>query len=237
MQFVRLDEKHGSQRRTAADALEAIAQYRHLPEQASDPGEFHIGGMRLPSGEIAGLVNIYFESQALQTTFIVSLATSKSFRARLDGRPDFETLDIFKLDGATLSNGGSVATSEGIFLRSVEVLPSYLPLELSELELRILRRTISLLGIEDQCYVHPSRRNDPELLAAARESGSIDFSTFHKFCAFQGSGKLMLKQIQGSPSDWPNGKAPSPQKIADTLTKVGMRQPGRRRRTHEAREQ
>jgi len=221
MQFVPLEEQQRNQRRTGADALDVLSRCPDL--QGKSIIQFKIGGLKLPSGDIVGLVNLFCEREALGKTFIVSLATSKTFRARSNGCSELNTFDIFKLDGALLKSDGSVVMPDETILRSIEVLPSKLPYELSKLDWRILHRVIALLGIEEQCYVHPSHLNKSEPSVPTRDDMLIDFSTL------PGRATPLLKQIQGDLADrYPDEKAPSQQKIADTLAKAGMRRPARR---------
>ena len=47
---------------------------------------------------------------------------------------------------------GKVVLADGTNLRAVEVIPAYLPLEPSELDRRIVRHAISMIGAEQRCY-------------------------------------------------------------------------------------
>jgi hypothetical protein len=177
----------------------------------------------LPSGDIVGIANLFCEFQALGKTLIVSLATSKVFRARSKERRELKTFSISDLDDASLKLDGSVEMKDGTIFRSIEVLPSRLPYELSELDWRILHCVISMMEIGEQCWVRPAHLNERELSVPARDYMLIDFSTL------PGRTTPLLKQIQGELTDrYPDCKAPSQQKIADTLAKAGMRQPVRR---------
>jgi hypothetical protein len=218
MQFIRLEEQQRTQRRTGADALDVLSRYSDL--QACNHLQFKIGGIVLPSGDIVGIANLFCELQAPGKTLIVSLAASKAFRARSNERSELNTFDISALDGASLKLDGSVEMRNRTVFRSIEVLPSKLPYELSELDWRILHRVISLMGIEGQCYIRPDYFGPS---VSVQNNALIDFSTL------KGRITPLLKQIQGDPSDWDRlDKAPSQQKIADTLAKVGMRRPARR---------
>lgn len=223
MQYKQLEEESRNQRFTASDALEVLSRCAGFNEH--DHAKFVIGGLRLPSDAIVGLVNVFFESISFETTFMVSLATSLTFRARLEGKSQLDKFDIFNLHEALLTADGHVTLADGTPLRAVEVIPTLLPYEISELDLQIIHCVISLIKKEDQCYGHPIYRNDPELVKAARDAGIIDYSTLY------GHEIPLLKQIRGAFIDrYPSLKPPSNQKISDTLTKIGMRKPARRSR-------
>jgi hypothetical protein len=148
-----LREAERNRRVTVSDAIEVLAQSGAFG--GGDVAEIQVGGICLPSGKVVGLTNVSFNNDALDKTLVVSLATSAQFNAKRQGESAARTFSIFELDGATVANDGSVRLSDGTILRAVEVIPANLPLKPSELDWRIVRHVISIIGAEDRCYAAP----------------------------------------------------------------------------------
>jgi hypothetical protein len=182
-----------------------------------------VGTLELPSGEVVGLPNLYFPSTELQTMLIVSLATSKRFSARRQDQLESERFPISHLDGARTRGDGTVVLSGGEQIWAVTVERAPLPYEISELDWRIIHQTISMIGAEDRCYVHPGRQHIPELQEIARREKLLECSTL------AGLNPPLLKLIQGKLMvNDPGLKIPSLEKISKTLRKFGIR-PSRER--------
>jgi hypothetical protein len=135
---------------TLSHALDVLANDADFRDD--DFAEIQVGFLRLPSQEIVGLTNIFFNSPALGKMLVVSLATSAEFWAIPEGQVDACRFSIFELDGAKVDNRGLVRLPRGAVLRAVTVIPAKLPLKPSELDFRIVHHVISIVGAEDRCY-------------------------------------------------------------------------------------
>jgi hypothetical protein len=223
MRYKRLQEENRNRRRTVVDAIETLKE--QICFQDNDRAELRIWLIELPSGDVVGLVNVFFESLP-DITLIVSLPTSIFFRARQPEQSEFQHFDIAELDGASLDGAGNVELKDGTRLRAVEVVPARLPYEISELDWRIVNHTVSMMGAEERCYVHPSRSSSPKQRQIAREHRLLDVSTLVGLGA-----PPLLKQIKGTFLDQNTDvKNISEAKISDTLSKFGMRRHARRPR-------
>src|SRR5262249_48417128 len=81
----------------------------------------------------------------------VSLPTSARFKALTDTSSQRQVFEISLLDQADVCSDGSVVLADRTRLRAVEVIPTHLNYETSELESRILRHVIALTKRYD-CY-------------------------------------------------------------------------------------
>lgn len=190
-----------------ADAMDLLHQ--HAAFQGVHTVKIRIGGLRLPSQDIVGLVAVCAENAAGETAFMVTLPTSKKFRARRHGRENLEEFDIFQLDGATVH--GNVELVDGTRLRAVEVFPALLPYNVTELDWRILHYTIALMKAEQECYTYPIR--------FAQRSDALDCSKLPGLRGKVPPRKEILRYIAKQD---PALKRLSRQKIDDTLHKFGM---------------
>jgi hypothetical protein len=220
-----LREAERNRRVTVSDAIEVLAQSGAFG--GGDCAEIRVGGLHLPSNEVVGLINVLFSSQALGTTLVVSLATSAQFNAKRQGEADARLFSIFELDGAKVANDGSVRLSDGTILRAVEVIPANLPLKPSELDWRIVRHVISIIGAEDRCYRSLREHAKPSCLDLPEDI--IPDIRFIDCSALKGlelpSVKSLVAQIAKID---PALKNLSRQTIANALCKFGMRIPASR---------
>ena len=212
-----LAESDRGKRRTIADALEILRTNADFKE--GDVADVRLGSLRLPSAEIVHLLYVSFFSTFNQKTFVVSLATAGSVRARLEGKSQPEKFEIASLDGAITNSDGDVRLSDGAQIRGVEVIPALLPHNISPLDWAIIHHTVAELGIEKECQYDPG-----ELVRETYEvhpfNGYIDCSKL------SGHAAPLLKSIQARIEDHePAFGTVSLQKIADTLRKFGMRIP------------
>lgn len=206
--YERLQEDQRGKRRTIADAIEVL--HSNGVFDAARTGEIRVGALQLPSQEIVGLVSAFVESAADETISIVSLPTSAQLRAKRQGNAELETFAIFQLDGATFDSSCSVELLDGTRLSAVEVIPSLLPYDVTDLDWRIVHHSIAFIRAEQECYRSPIPGWPP----------ALDCSTLPAL-----KGRIpLLKQIQGHIADR-ELKSPSEQQIANTLRKFGMRTP------------
>jgi hypothetical protein len=220
-----LREAERNRRVTVSDAIEVLAQSGAFG--GGDVAEIQVGGICLPSGKVVGLTNVSFNNDALDKTLVVSLATSAQFNAKRQGESAARTFSIFELDGATVANDGSVRLSDGTILRAVEVIPANLPLKPSELDWRIVRHVISIIGAEDRCYRSLREHAKPRCLDLPHDI--IPDIRFIDCSALKGlelpSVKSLVAQIAKID---PALKNLSRQTIANALCKFGMRIPASR---------
>jgi hypothetical protein len=217
--YVRLQEHLRPERLTIADGMEVL---RKNGFSDHDEAAVVVGALELPSGEVVGLPNLYFPSAELQTMLIVSLATSKHFSAVREGQPKLERFPIFQLDGAGARGDGTVELSNGEKIRAVTVEPARLPYAISKLDWRIIHQTISMVGAEARCYIHPAATHIPQLQEIARREKILDCSTL------VGLNPPLLKRIQGKLMENGPDQVPSLEKISKTLRKFGIRPHGER---------
>jgi hypothetical protein len=221
-ELLRNEERH--RRLTVSDAIEVLAEDAQF--ESDDVASIRVVLLRLPSHEEVGMVHVMFDSQALEKTMVVCLATSAGFRAKCQGETTARQFKIFELDCAEVDNDGIVRLSDGAVLRAVEVIPVKLPLKPSELDWRIVHLVISIVAAEDTCY--RSVREYAKLNCAdvseemIPEIKFIDCSTLKRLTL--PSLKYITQQI--SKRD-PTLKRLSRQKVAETLRKFGMRFPTR----------
>jgi hypothetical protein len=220
-----LREAERNRRVTVSDAIEVLAQSGAFG--GGDVAEIQVGGICLPSGKVVGLTNVSFNNDALDKTLVVSLATSAQFNAKRQGESAARTFSIFELDGATVANDGSVRLSDGTILRAVEVIPANLPLKPSELDWRIVRHVIRIIGAEGRCYRSLREHAKPRCLDLPHDI--IPDIRFIDCSALKGlelpSVKSLVAQIAKID---PALKNLSRQTTANALCKFGMRIPASR---------
>jgi hypothetical protein len=212
-----LAENDRGKRRTIADVLEVLRTNANFEQ--GDVAKVRIGMLRLPSDQSVGLVLVSFDSTVHQKTFLVSLPTAVSFRARRESKAQPEEFEISRLDGATINSEGHVQLSDGTQIRGAEVIPTLLPYNITPLDWAIIRQTVAELGIEEEC------RYDPGQLVR-RTWGANPFHGGIDCSKLSGRRAPLLKTIQARiEDDEPNFRTVSLQKIADTLRKFNMRVP------------
>lgn len=218
----RLAESERISRRTVADTIEILrtgaAFGRH------DRAVIWVGSLTLPSREVVGVVQLVFESPVLERSFVVSLPSSKHFRAVRRGSAAHEQFDIFRLDGAVVDGAGTVRLSDGEAIRAVEVIPAGLPDVPTGLDWQIVECVISLIEAEEFCYRSLRDGVAPELREHVPDVQGIDCSTL------SGLEVPYLKEIAGALADQEPPLIVSEQKIADALRKFGIRIPKTRPR-------
>ena len=148
----------------------------------------------------------------------VSLPTSARFRARRAPSLPVEEFDIMRLDGAEVSFDGSVLLADGIRLSAVEVIPTHLPYEPSNLDQQILKHVIAMTGA-----YHCFRNLRDEVPEIDVDVVWLDYGRVAQIEA------PLLKVIRGFIADNDPDLRVSNQKIADTLAIYGIRSPTRRR--------
>ncbi|WP_128957109.1 hypothetical protein [Bradyrhizobium zhanjiangense] len=203
-------------RRSIADTIDVL--HAHAVFDGVRTVKIRIGGLRLPSQDVVGLVAVFAENAAAETTFIITLPSARQFRAQCHGRQKLEKFDIFRLDGATVDGNCNVELVDGTRLRAVEVIPALLPNKVTDLDWRILHLTIAMTNAERECYAYPIRFAQP--------GDALDCSTLPDL-----KGRVpLLKEIKAYIEERePALKNLSEQTIADVLCKFGIRIPRPRR--------
>jgi hypothetical protein len=215
-QYERLCEEGRISRRTMADAIEVLHEKAGFG--ANDRAEISIGLLKLPSAEVVGLVQITFDPQIGDKAYVVSLPTSKQFKAYRTNARQRGCFDIAELHGAVLDGSGNVLLANGIALRGVEVIPARLPLEPTELDWRIIHHTLAIIEADD-CYRSWASGLLPADLRIA-DCGTFRGLTLPRL-------KVLSSRIRERD---PTLKMLSTQQVADTLSKFGVRIPVRRPR-------
>jgi hypothetical protein len=214
---VRLQEERRTRRRTVADALDVICQAFGIAEIPD--AQIQLGPLRLPSGKLTALVDVVFPDLGCR----VSLPTSARFKALTDASSQRQVFEIFLLDQAEVYSDGSLLL-DGTRLRAVEVIPTYLPYEPSELEERILRHVIVRTN-SYHCY-RSVREDVPEHLRdQIPDVRALDYARVRTIQT------PPLKAIQSYIEVHDPKLKVSNQKIADALAAFGVRVPWRRPRT------
>jgi hypothetical protein len=216
-QYERLCEEGRISRRTMADAIEVLHEKAGFGD--NDRAEISIGLLKLPSAEVVGLVQITFDPQIGDKAYVVSLPTSKQFKAYRTNARQRGCFDIAELHGAVLDGSGNVLLANGIALRGVEVIPARLPLEPTELDWRIIHHTLAIIEADD-CYRSWASGLPPQLQEMVADLRIVDCGTF---------GGLTLPRLKVLSSRIrerdPTLKMLSTQQVADTLSKFGVRIP------------
>ena len=220
LQNVTLAEGNKHNRRSVADAIDLLITHADFK-----PGHFAkicTGRLPLYAGEPLVQLCIQFRNPAKSVTFLVWLPTSVGFKARSLDQATIDNLNTAELNDATVDFFGNVLLATGEQLRAVEIIPSILPYDLSDLEWRILECTIKCMKIQDVVVGTLGEELAPELQAGLPEIRGIDFQrlkgfevpplkVLQDFIIKQGIERLSLE------------------KISNTLSKCGMRPVTRRR--------
>ncbi|TWB59230.1 hypothetical protein [Bradyrhizobium sacchari] len=210
-----LQPEERDNRRSIADAVDLLHQ--HAAFDGGHTVKIRIGGLRLPSQDIVGLVAVCAENAAAETSFIVTLPTCKKIRARSHSREDLEEFDIFQFGGATVHGNGNVELVDGTRLRAVDVIPVLLPYNLTELDWVILRRTIEMKGAEQECYTYSIPFDRPVKAFDCRN------------LPLRGTAPPVKEILRYIAKREPTLKRLSRQKVDETLRKFGMWRPRTRR--------
>jgi hypothetical protein len=224
-QYVRLCEDGRISRRAMADAIEVL--HENASFGAHDRAEICIGLLKLPSAAVVGLVQIVFDPKIGDKAYVVSLPTSKQFKAYRPNAPQRDLFNIEQLHRAVLDGTGTVLLHNGVTLHAVEVIPAHLPLEPTELDWRIIHQTLSIIKA-GHCYRSWASGLPLHVQDMMAELRMVDCSTF------AGLTLPRLKVVSSliRESD-PVLKMLSAQQVADTLRKFGIRIPlPRPRRRH-----
>jgi hypothetical protein len=218
LEHERLFEERRKSRRTIADAIDVLRDACGFSDH--DHAAIRIGPLHLSSGDAVCLVGVLFEVPFREKVYIVSLPTSAQFRGTCHGASRQDCFEISRLDGAVVGADATVVLRDGITLHAVEVIPTRILSDPTELDRRIVHFTISMIGAEDRCYWSLRAHLPLALQDTVPDLRRLDCSKLH------GLDIPPLKEIafQIAQKDKTLRKL-SPQKIADALRKFGIRVP------------
>jgi hypothetical protein len=225
-QYDRLFEETRNSRRTIADAVYVLEKAAGFGEH--DRAQIRIVSLGPPSGDVTGLVGIFFDASDPEKGFVVWLPTSAYFRAIRHGSSQRDRFEIWRLDGAVVDAAPDVLLADGTKLRAVEVEPTHLPYKPTELDWRIVHRTLEHIKAK-HCY------------RSLRDGVPSDLQHFVPDTRFLDCSKLSglklpsLKRIARAigRKDWTLRNL-SHQKIANALRTFGIRLPTARPRVTSA---
>lgn len=220
LQYVTLAEGNKHNRRSLADAIDLLIT--HADFKPGHLAEICTGRLPLYAAEPLIQLCIQFRNPAESVTFLVWLPTSVRFKATSLDQSTADNLGTAKLNDATVDFSGNVVLATGEQLRAVEIIPSILPYDLSDLEWRILECTIKCMKIEDVVVRTWGEELDSEVQATLPEIHGIDFQRL------KGFEVPPLKVLQDFITKQ-GIKRVSLEKISNTLSKCGMRAVTRRR--------
>ena len=193
--------------RSIADAIERLRLEGRLSDHSL--AQIRTGPFRLPGGEITSIVLIIGEPRNGEPSCGVALPSSDFFTGRSVGGVS-ERLEISRLDRAWIDNNGRVKLSDGMCLHAVNVVPTPLPWELTELQKRIVYWTIKFIGAEAKCYLYGPPTPHLEWL---------DYGRLHKLKL------LKLEAIAQYVAENDPQLDASRQTVANALSASGMRRP------------
>ena len=215
-----LGQASQSSRRTIADALAVLEAEAAFGED--DTAQIRIGHLQLPSGETVGLVLVVFDMPCTDKGYAVPLPTATQLYAD-HGSSRRVLFDVGLFDEAVADGKGNVFLTTGETLRAVEVVPARLPLKPTDLDWRIVHATVECVEKKQSCYRGLRSSLKEEDLPIAFMVPDIDILDFTKMRdlvvpSLDSIAAQLAERIRRE-------RAPSPQKIADTLADFGMRFP------------
>jgi hypothetical protein len=158
----------------------------------------------------------------------VSLPAATTFQARSGTGSPRKVLEISRLRAAEVCSDGSVQLVDGTRLRGVEVIPTHLPYEPSELDERILHHVIALTQ-SYHCYRSIREGLPADLQHLVPDLYALDYGRVRTIKA------RLLKLIRAYIEKNDPELKVSNQKIADALARCGVRIPRRRPRARSRR--
>jgi hypothetical protein len=212
--YERLLEDKRTSRRTVADAIAVLEQSAAFG--SDDTATIQVGRLQLPSGEVAGLVQVIFDLPCSEQSYVVSLPSSTHFYSR---RSNSAPQEVELLHQALVDSRAEVVLATGTSLHAVELVPARLPVEPTELDYRIVYATIAFTGgRQTGCR---KLRDEPSLQDVIDQIPDLQF--------------LDLLRVQNLPipsldsiaaylrQTGPDLPVPSNEKIASALLNFGLR--------------
>jgi hypothetical protein len=128
-----------SSMRSIADALEALRGAHRLSEDSL--AQIRTEPIRLPTGEVTYIILVISPPHDCEPALGVALPSSDLFTGRSASK-DSERFETSRLDRAWVDTNGRVELSDGTCLHAVNVIPTVIRPELTELQKRIAYWTI-----------------------------------------------------------------------------------------------
>jgi hypothetical protein len=154
-----------SSMRSIADALEALRGAHRLSEDSL--AQIRTEPIRLPTGEVTYIILVISPPHDREPALGVALPSSDFFTGRSVAGAS-EKFEISRLDRAWVDKDGTVALSDGACLHAVNVVPTVICRELTEIQKRIVYLTIKFIGVEAECY-----RGEPSPDLAFLDYGAV----------------------------------------------------------------
>jgi hypothetical protein len=215
MAYRLLEEGQHRQRRSIADALEVLRTHAGFTD--GDIATVRVGWLKLPPGNIVGLVQLVFCWPAAGHGFLVALPAATEFGAANATGIKRVCLDIAQLDGGTVASDGSVTLASGINFRAVEIMPARMR-EPSDLDLKLIVAAIDLCEAKERCYRNLRAQVPADFRETVRDFKLLDCSELTKLKVPQ------LKVIAALIADQNRSLQCSEQKLADAFSVFGIRQ-------------
>lgn len=193
--------------RTLADALAKLEELGILAPDAK--AEVRVLPMRLPDGRETATISV---GRQITSWWRIAIPSSAYFTAN-DTFGHRRRYPISRLDGAITDPNGNVDLRDGFHVHGVELTPTRLSYEWTELQQSILDCAIEFLNAEHRCY----RNIHEELLPGLRR---IDFAEVAKLGAERLPG---LKAIERHVRR--RFPSVSRQTMANVLAAAGLRRP------------
>ena len=135
--------------RSVADAIEALRKAGRFSEDLV--AQIRTQLIRLPTGVVTCIVLVISPPREGEQSWGVALPSSASFKGKRDAG-DLEEFEISRLDRAWVDKNGWVELSDGTYLHALNVIPTAIRPELTEIQKRIVYWTIKFVGAEAKCY-------------------------------------------------------------------------------------
>jgi len=201
-----------------ADVIDVLQRLPNFSE--SREAVVRLAPLKLPSGQGTTLIQIVCEAQG----FAVSLPSAGYFWGVRNPVLGLERFEILRLDGAKLDMAGNVALQRATIIHSVQVVPTFVPLKLTQTEERIIAWVIHRFHPRKRCFRYFPNPEIPHPLRRRAKLGGLDYGTLRSL------ELPSLKEIEYALKEMDGFGDCSRQTIASALAKSGMR-PRRIRRS------
>ena len=216
-QYEKLAEQDRDSLRQVADAVAVLRKNAGFTEH--DRAKIRVGRLRLPSGEIVGLIEVLFDAPWEDKGYSVSLRTAARFRGRRRGSPQYEEFEIIRLNRAEVDAAGTVMLADQTELYAVEVITAPMLTDPSELDWRIVHAALKVIDGGDRCYRSLRDGLPPD------QSDLVPDEFFLDAARLPDLKPPPLKDIVQGIAEIDSTLKVSGQKVADALRKFGIRVP------------
>ena len=195
--------------RSIADAIESLREQGRFSDHSL--AQIKTGPILLPTGNQTCVMVVIGEPRPGESSCGVALPSSSFVTARRSGGAS-EKIETSRLDRAWVDNNGRVELSDGTCLHAVNVIPTVLHRELTDLQKRIVYWTIKFTSADAFRY--------PSWLPVTEDLEDLDYGSVY------GVEVPSLEKIQAylAERDWAL-QSLSRQTIANALSACGMRRP------------